>query len=86
MVIISLNVVGSVEIVGLSGSMNEVVSTAFVVISNEEVVIFVKVVGSVAIVFSDSVEVIISVVVISSAEVPVVEWVWGSIEEVILID
>ena len=58
----------------LSGSMNEVVSTAFVVISNEEVVIFVKVVGSVAIVgFSDSVEVIISVVVISSVEVPVVE-------------
>ena len=53
--------------------MNEVILSVFIVISNGEVVIFVIVVGSLEIViFSDSVEVIISFFVKSSVEVPVV--------------
>lgn len=76
MVIISLSVIGSVEIV-LAASMNEVVSIAFIIISNGEVFIFVIVVGSVeTVVLSDSVEVIISFVVRSSVEVPVVNGFW----------
>ena len=76
MVIISLSVIGSVEIV-LAASMNEVVSIAFIIISNGEVFIFVIVVGSVeTVILSDSVEVIISFVVRSSVEVPVVNGFW----------
>ena len=76
MVIISLSVIGSVEIV-LAASMNEVVSIAFIIITNGEVFIFVIVVGSVeTVVLSDSVEVIISFVVRSSVEVPVVNGFW----------
>lgn len=60
------------EIVVLSESANEVVSNAFLVISTKEAVIFVIVVGSVKIVvFSDSVEMIVSVV--HSVEVHVVK-------------
>lgn len=56
----------------LSESANEVVSNAFLVISTKEAVIFVIVVGSVKIVvFSDSVEMIVSVV--HSVEVHVVK-------------
>lgn len=56
----------------LSESANEVVSNAFLVISTKEAVVFVIVVGSVKIVvFSDSVEMIVSVV--HSVEVHVVK-------------
>lgn len=73
MVIISLSIiVGSIEIVVLSASVSEVVSTAFV-ISTEDVVTYV-IGGSVEIVvFSGSVEVIASVVLISSVKVSVVK-------------
>lgn len=81
MVIISLSVIGSVEIVVLAASMNEVVSIAFIIISNGEVVIFVIVVGSVeTVVFSDSVEVIISFVVKSLVEVSVVNGFWDRLK------
>lgn len=81
MVIISLSVIGSVEIVVFAASVKDVVSIPFIVISNGEVFIFVIVVGSVeTVVFSDSVEVIISFVVKSSAEVPVVNGFWGRLK------
>lgn len=77
MVIISLSLIGSIEIVVFAASMKDVVSIAFIVISNGEVFIFVIVVASVeTVVFSDSVEVIISFVVKSSVEVPVVNGFW----------
>lgn len=57
---------------------------ACVVISTEEVVMFIRIAGSAEIiVFPDSVEVVVSLVVIGSAEVPAVKWGTGSTEELI---
>jgi hypothetical protein len=69
----------------LLGPVDKATLTAFVVIT-EGVVIVAIVVGSVEfIVFSYSIELIISVVAISSEEATVVKWVLGSTKEVILI-
>lgn len=79
-VVLFLGIAGSVELTVLLGP-----GDARITISNEKAVVFITAIDtSETAVFPHSVEVVISLVVISSAEVPEIKWVKGLIEEVIL--